>query len=130
MGVYAYGDKEIWGAWPGQAPVDEQTIEGIAYKVFGHDGDSGSFSLIVNNWNRSKQLPDYPIVGGRDYYFTASPEALVEKTVSGIEEVVADEEAPVADYTLQGIRVTEPAGGFYIRRQGASATKIFVNPAR
>ena len=130
MGVYAYGDKEIWGAWPGQAPVDEQTIEGIAYKVFGHDEDSGLFSLIVNNWNRSKQLPDYPIVGGRDYYFTASPEALVEKTVSGIEDVVADEEAPVEYYTLQGIRVAEPAGGFYIRRQGASATKIFVNPAR
>lgn len=130
MGVYAYGDKEIWGAWPGQAPIDEQVVDGTAYKVFGHDEDSGSYSLIVNNWNRSKQLPDYPIVGGRDYYFTATPEALVEKTTSGVENIVAGEDAPVEFYTLQGIRVAEPAGGFYIRRQGSSVSKVYVNSAR
>lgn len=90
MGVYAYGDKEIWGAWPGQAPVDVQTLNGRTYKVFGHNEATGSYSLIVNNWNRSLQLPDYPIIGGRDYYFTATSEKLTEIDPSGIESVSTD----------------------------------------
>lgn len=125
MGVYAYGDKEIWGVWPGQAPIDEQTIDGVTYKVFGHDEDSGSYNLIVNNWNRSLQLPDYPIVGGRDYFFTASPQALTEKQISGVESIAVDaENAPVEYFNLQGVRVEEPVSGFYIRRQGSTVTKV------
>lgn len=126
MGVYAYGDKEIWGAWPGQAPIDEQTIDGTTYKVFGHNEDSGSYSLIVNNWNRSLQLPDYAIVGGRDYRFTATPTALTEKTTSGVEDVTVAEEAPVEYFTLQGIRVSEPVSGIYIRKQGPRVSKIML----
>ncbi|MDE5901648.1 MAG: hypothetical protein K2H21_00340, partial [Muribaculaceae bacterium] len=87
LGLYAYGDKEIWGAWPGQAPIDTQVIEGIVYKVFGHNEASGSYNIILNNWNRSLQLPDYPVSGGRNYYFSASPEKLTELFTSGLDEV-------------------------------------------
>lgn len=126
MGVYAYGDREIWGAWPGQAPIDVTTVEGVEYKVFGHDEDSGNFNLIVNNWNHSLQLPDYPIVGGRDYWFEATATALTEKS-SGVDTaVVPAEEYPVEYFTLQGVRVSNPGTGLYIRRQGPAVSKIYI----
>ena len=90
LGLYAYGDKEIWGAWPGQAPIDEQVLDGVTYKVFGHNEATGSYNIILNNWNRSLQLPDYPIRGGQDYYFRATPSSLI-LLKSGVDEVSVDE---------------------------------------
>ena len=47
--------------------------------------------------------------------------------LSGISNVtVADENAPVEYYNLQGIRVANPENGLYIRRQGNKATKVLV----
>lgn len=40
--------------------------------------------------------------------------------------VVEDANAPVEYYNLQGIRVENPAHGPYIRRQGNTATKVFI----
>ena len=125
IGVYAYGDKEIWGAWPGQAPINEETIDGTTYKVFGHNEASGSYNLIVNNWNRSLQLPDYPIEGGRDYYFMATPEKLTEIVPTGIEEtgiasegelrlkgdnLMCEGAAGIEVYTLAGILAARATG--------------------
>ena len=45
---------------------------------------------------------------------------------SGIQAVEADASAPVEYYNLQGIRVSEPTNGLYIRRQGNKATKVLV----
>lgn len=46
---------------------------------------------------------------------------------SGVEDVVvSDENAPVEYYNLQGIRVSNPEGGVYIRRQGNTVTKVLV----
>lgn len=69
LGLYAYGDSELFGAWPGAAPIDEQEIDGVVYQIFGLDTDSGSYNLIFNNWNKNKQLPDYAINANRDYWF-------------------------------------------------------------
>lgn len=44
---------------------------------------------------------------------------------SGIEAVEV-ENAPVEYFNLQGIRVAEPANGLYIRRQGNTATKVYI----
>jgi hypothetical protein len=95
LGAYAYGDSELWGAWPGQAPIDEQTIDGTLYKVFGHNNANGSFNLIFNNWNNNKQLADYPFVGGRDYYFVITADSVKEKEVGGVESVTVDAPAIV-----------------------------------
>lgn len=40
--------------------------------------------------------------------------------------VAADDDAPVEYYNLQGVRVANPSGGIFIRRQGDSATKVYV----
>lgn len=95
MGAYAYGDKEIWGAWPGQAPIEEKVIDGCTYKVFGHNEASGNYSLIINNWNRSLQLPDYAIAGGRDYYFLATAGKLTEKDMSSVEAISIGQDVQV-----------------------------------
>lgn len=45
---------------------------------------------------------------------------------AGIDGIVADNEAPVEYFNLQGIRVAEPSNGLYIRRQGKEVTKVMV----
>ncbi len=92
LGLYAYGDKEIWGAWPGQSPIDYITVDGVEYKVFGHNEASGNYTLILNNWNRNKQLPDYPIIGGKDYYFVADPDGLKIKDTTAVNAVEESDE--------------------------------------
>ena len=48
-------------------------------------------------------------------------------TVSGIGDVdVSASGAPVEYYNLQGVRVTNPANGFYIKRAGSVIEKIYV----
>lgn len=91
LGVYAYGDSELFGAWPGQSSIDEQMINGVIYDVFGLDSDGGSFNLIFNNWNNNRQLPDYPIVADRDYYFRIDDQTVEEVVPSGVENVISDQ---------------------------------------
>lgn len=44
---------------------------------------------------------------------------------AGLDNVAVDNaDAPVEYYTLQGVRVNEPANGIYIRRQGTQVSKI------
>ena len=49
---------------------------------------------------------------------------LIEGT--GIDAVVADRNAAVEYFNLQGVRVANPENGLYIRRQGNSVTKVLV----
>ncbi len=45
---------------------------------------------------------------------------------SAIEDVISDNDAPVEYYNLQGIRVDNPRGGIYVRRQGNTVSKVVV----
>jgi len=47
-------------------------------------------------------------------------------SLSGIESIDADDNAPVEYYDLRGIRVSGDAPGLYIRRQGNKTTKVLV----
>ncbi len=50
-----------------------------------------------------------------------------EPTTTGVEAVEIDNNnAPVEYYNLNGVRVSEPAAGIYIRRQGNNVTKVLV----
>lgn len=50
-----------------------------------------------------------------------------ETAVSGVEGIEADNaDAPVEYFNLQGVRVSEPAAGLYIRRQGNSVSKVII----
>lgn len=51
---------------------------------------------------------------------------VLDASSAGIDGIVADNEAPVEYFNLQGIRVAEPSNGLYIRRQGKEVTKVMV----
>ncbi len=111
LGLYAYGDSELFGAWPGAAPIDEQEINGVTYQVFGLDNEGGSFNLIFNNWNQSKQLPDYPIVANRDFYFRIDDTKAVE-IESSVDLVEAEEGRLVYD-------------GYALRHSGKYTVRVY-----
>ena len=62
--------------------------------------------------------------------YTAGESALsvpVSAGIAGIDGVSADgSDAPAEYFNLQGVRVENPAPGIYIRRQGASVSKVVV----
>ncbi len=95
LGLYAWGDSELFGTWPGETWVDQVTIGGETYKVFLLDAESGSYNLIFNNMNQGSQLPDYAITANRDYYFRL--------TSSGVQEVTPGEE--LTDYTVKFVNI-------------------------
>ena len=104
LGLYAWGDSELFGAWPGEASVGDSIVNGINYKVFLLDTDGGNYHLIFNNWNNGLQLPDYDIVADRDYYFTITASGATEDNATVIENV-ADSMAKI---TVSGNVVTYP----------------------
>ena len=85
LGLYAWGDSELFGAWPGEASVGDSIVNGTTYKVFLLDANSGNYHLIFNNWNNGVQLPDYDITANRDYFFTITGTEVTE-----IEATVAE----------------------------------------
>ena len=88
LGLYAWGDGELFGAWPGEASVGDSIVNGTNYKVFLLDTNSGNYHLIFNNWNNGLQLPDYDIVADRDYFFTITAEVVTEDHATVIESVI------------------------------------------
>jgi hypothetical protein len=102
LGLYAWGDGELFGAWPGENWVDEKTIDGQVYKVFLLDAESGSYHLIFNNWNNGKQLPDFDITANRDYYLRVTATTVTEETTNSIQSITAARTADSNIYDLQG----------------------------
>ena len=88
LGLYAWGDGELFGAWPGEASVGDSIVGDTSYKVFLLDANSGNYHLIFNNWNNGLQLPDYDIVADRDYYFTITADGVSEINTTVIENII------------------------------------------
>lgn len=85
ISLYAWGDAEIYGTWPGQTPIDEQEIEGVTYKVFPYDvTEAGSYNLIFNNCNQSVQLDDFNVTEARDYYLTVTASSVVDRQATAL----------------------------------------------
>ena len=94
LGLYAWGDSELFGAWPGEASVGDSIVSGFNYKVFLLDTNGGNYHLIFNNWNNGLQLPDYDIVADRDYYFTVTAQTVAMRGDVDIDGMVS-----IADVT-------------------------------
>ncbi len=50
--------------------------------------------------------------------------AYLGATTTSLNEVSADENAPVEYFNLQGVRVANPANGLFIKKQGSKVTKV------
>lgn len=77
--MYAWGDAEAFGAWPGIKPTGTAEIEGVKYKYFdtGAANEGLSLNLIFNN-NAGTQLPDYSVTLNQDFYLELTPTGVVE----------------------------------------------------
>ena len=104
LGLYAWGDSELFGTWPGETWVDEVTIGSDTYKVFLLDAESGNYNLIFNNMNQGKQLPDFAITANRDYYVRLT-DKVEEVTPTGINTIAVDKAANNTVYDLQGRKI-------------------------
>ena len=71
LAMYAWGDKEAFGAWPGIQPSGTEVINGKTWKYFdcGEDNRGINLNLIFNNNNGGKQLQDYNLTIDQDEYF-------------------------------------------------------------
>ena len=106
LGLYAWGDSELFGAWPGESWVDQKTIGDNVYKVFLLDAESGSYNLIFNNWNNGLQAPDFNITANRDYYLRVTATAVTEVTdATNIQPLRAASMANPYVYDLQGRKI-------------------------
>ena len=63
ISLYAYGDAEAFGGWPGATPVGFEEVKGVKYTVFGLPAEMAgkTLNLIFNNNNGGKQLADFAI---------------------------------------------------------------------
>ena len=63
IALYAYGDAEAFGGWPGATPVGFEEVKGVKYTVFGLPAEMAgkTLNLIFNNNGGGKQLADFPI---------------------------------------------------------------------
>lgn len=119
-------------------PVEDHGLNGInlgtRYQVSSTADADGNYSLtpVIGGINDNIEPTELPV---GNYKFTITSDANGNKTLSkgaatiqtGVENVADDNaDAPVEYYTLQGIRVMEPAAGIYLRRQGTAVTKILV----
>lgn len=69
------------------------------------------------------------VIGIIDVYKNDNQICVTELTIdpdSGINNITVDNAAPVEYFNLQGVRVSDPTPGIYIRRQGTTVTKVFI----
>ncbi|MCM1163791.1 MAG: hypothetical protein NC339_06050 [Muribaculaceae bacterium] len=112
QGEYAapMAQTQVLGAW---ALAADQTVK---------DPRNNAYTGTTVELTKGKK---YTVYATQTYNLNGIGYKLKKGTV-GIEDVVADEEAPVEYYNLQGIRVENPENGIYIRRQGNKVTKVLV----
>ena len=63
IALYAWGDAEAFGGWPGATPVNTETVGDVEYLVFGLPAEMAGkkLNLIVNNNGGGKQLDELAI---------------------------------------------------------------------
>lgn len=123
LALYTWGTAELYGAWPGVYPLEEQEIEGIVYKVYPYNVQSaGSYNLIFNNGNNGLQTPDFTVTEAKDYYLVVTADKVYEQGTDLHPAATTLENRPVKYlkdgqillyhngecYTLLGTRIAMP----------------------
>ncbi|MCC8175046.1 MAG: starch-binding protein [Bacteroidales bacterium] len=111
------------GSWPGAAMTATTYDDTTGYWVYSFSTeDSLSQPMIIFNNGGSEQTGDLVFYNYGIYDRTGK----IGTAKSGVQSAYAnDAMAPVEYYSLQGIRISEPAAGqLVIRRQGSKVVKI------
>lgn len=81
IALYAWGDKEVFGSWPGKVFAETETIGEKTYKVITVESAGESLNLIFNNNNGGTQFDGPQVKFNRDYYFSVRPDGCTETTI-------------------------------------------------
>ena len=123
--VYAYswdagnGNKEMLGSWPGSAITFDS--ESGYYKVT--VSETMTTPMIIFNNGSGTQTADLSWINNGCYNANGYIKTIMPED-SGIENIFPDDNSPIEYYNMQGIRVTKPNKGLYIKKQGSKITKI------
>lgn len=77
LALYASGDAELFGTFPGTISNISTSANGVTYKVFEYSGQ-GNYTLQINDNGAGNQLTDFAISGGKDYYLCATADGVSE----------------------------------------------------
>ncbi|MBO4466762.1 MAG: starch-binding protein [Bacteroidales bacterium] len=85
IALYAWGDAEAFGGWPGATPVNSENVGDVDYLVFGLDASMAgkTLNLIVNNNGGGKQLESLAITVPEDEIFLTINASYSLGTVDG-----------------------------------------------
>lgn len=85
LAMYAWGDAEAFGGWPGITPTGKITIDGVNYKYFdtGAANEGLNLNLIFNNNGGGQQFDDYNVTLDQDFYLELTPDGVNEYDPSG-----------------------------------------------
>lgn len=109
--LYAWGDVEMFGGWPGAAPT-EITIGGKPYKTFAMSGNGESINLIFNNNGAGTQLSDYNITVDRNYYLQVTSAGVSEISAPSTCRIYVDDQTGWDAITLYAWGDSEVFGGW------------------
>lgn len=112
--------KDVEKDWAWTEFVAWQNVEGNSYSYnLANEVFAGHDCSVLEMLQASQQL----ILKGKNGKFN---KVVVEKAAgSNVEAIDAEVNAPAEYYTLQGVRVNEPAkGSLYIVRKGSKASKV------
>ena len=115
----AEGDWHIYGCSLGRHPQTDELYASLFHKFVDP-------TYIVRRFDAvGKAICDYPMIS--NYWFPSLPVFTTAAEQSGVETVEVEDDACPAEYfTLQGMPVTEPGAGIYIRRQGHRVDKVIL----
>jgi hypothetical protein len=74
--------------------------------------------------NSGEYLKGYAIPRAEAFTTKAASRYAFNVGASAIENVAADENAPIEYYNMQGVKVDSPVNGVFIKKQGGKATKV------
>lgn len=113
------------GNWPGAA-MKEGVFgsESLYYYSFTADKALVSPKIIFNPGSDNGKTGDLDLVNNKIY--DCSGKVVGEYIQSGVDAIESDSDMPVEYYNLQGIKVSNPGRGAYIRRQGNTTTKVLI----
>ena len=88
LALYAWGDGEIFGGWPGASVKGTWKHDGVTWKYFDFgEANTGLVEhLIFNNAGQGTQLADFDFTIDRNVYVKITPE--------GVEEISTDDPVP------------------------------------
>ena len=124
VNFYIYGGSkneynDFVGGWPGK-PMTYNNDSGLWVGTFEADFDYTALNIIFNN-NAGGQTGDNVKVRHNGIYNKDG-----DTGRSSAIDFEADLSAPVEYFNLQGMPVSEPANGVFIRRQGTNVSKLFI----